>query len=158
MAIEWKSLRRAYELDGLSIEELTNLNRCKAATISRRAKKEGWKKFSGSPGSAETDKKEMDRSVRSPELIIEEHRKLWSGLRELMGLSLAELRGREDLEGIKEKKALADLLMVIMRGERMAWGLDDTPAEVGRDDKEDTLREMEHVTLSSGAGEALERE
>ncbi len=156
MAIEWKSVRRDYELGGLSIEELTNLNRCKAATISMRAKKEGWRK-SGERHEPEESNDETDSSVKSPELIIEGHRRLWSGLRELMELSLAELRGREDSEGVKEKKALADLLMIIMKGERMAWGLDDTPAEVGGDDKEDTLREMERVTLSPGAGEAVER-
>ena len=155
MAIEWKNVRKAYELGGLSIEELTNLNRCKATTISRRAKKEGWQKSSDKASAPKTGD-EGDRSKGSPELIVEEHRRLWSGLRELMELSLTELRGRDGVEEIKEKKSLADLLMTIMKGERMAWGLGDTPVEVGIDDKEDTLREMERVTLSPGAGEAVD--
>jgi len=89
--------------------------------------------------------------------ITSEHRRLWALVSRKMELGLRKRDPKNCLEHLKAVKLAGDILSVVVRGQRQAWGLDVLEGSLTPDDTEEIIEEMESLTSSRGADEALER-
>ncbi|MFQ5428522.1 MAG: hypothetical protein ACE5EZ_06025, partial [Thermodesulfobacteriota bacterium] len=60
------------------------------------------------------------------------------------------------LEQLKVAKLAGDILSVVVRGQRQAWGLDALEGELRCDDTEEFIEEMASLTVPSRADKAMD--
>ena len=152
MSIDWSRVREDYETKKLTFRELAGLYNCNPSTMCRKAKRYGWRRWVPSgDGEGKADDAPHDLVPG----LLKEHRRLWERLRCKVG---GELEKKNDLD-VKEFKASADAVSVIIKGERQAWGIAQHNHErdgLGEELLEVT-KEMEQATVPPGASPALER-
>lgn len=142
MAIDWKAARKGYE-SGEAVRALAKAHGCHESTIRRRAGKEGWERAqdrTGQGGEPEHDE------------ILVDHRDLWKGVKKRLVKGLSNNDAKLGLEELKVAKIAGEVLSSVIRGERMAWGLEEGPGAA--DDTKEIAEEMARVTVQQGAGEA----
>ncbi|MBI2412459.1 MAG: hypothetical protein HYV24_04540 [Deltaproteobacteria bacterium] len=141
MAIDWKAVRRGFEAGETAIR-LAKAHGCHESTIRRRARKEGW---------VAEDPKGRDGEAIHDEILVD-HRDLWKGVKKRLVRGLSNNDAKVGLEELKVAKIAGEVLSSVIRGERMAWGLEEGPGTT--DDAKDIAAEMARVTVQQGAGEA----
>ena len=152
MSIDWSRVREDYETRKITLRELARLYNCNPSTICRKAKRYGWRRWVSSEGG------EGKADYAAHDIVpglLKEHRRLWEKLRRRVG---GELEKKNDLD-VKEFKASADAVSVIVKGERQAWGIAQQKDGLEGSDEEllEVAKEMEQATVPSGASPALER-
>jgi len=153
VAIDWGAVRKEFEQDGRKAERIAKRYGCKAATIAKRAAKEGWKP-------APAGRAEDGQAPQAPtvEKVVDIHEvlddgSLWKGVRKRLVSGLHNNDAKLGLEELKVAKLAGEVLSSVIKGERMAIGETDDD-----DDAQGLVREMAQLTLPSGAGEADEGE
>jgi len=142
VAIDWNAVRTGYEA-GMAVRGLAGSHGCHESTIRRRAGKEGWERGQG-PQTL------RDETVQGE--ILVDHRDLWKGVKKRLVRGLSNNDAKLGLEELKVAKIAGEVLSSVIRGERMAWGLEEGPEAT--DDATETAAEMARVTVQQGAGEA----
>ena len=111
--------------------------------------------------SAPVEKKAEPGAAMDPlqamEAITTEHRRLWALISRKLELGLRKRDPKKGLEHLKAVKLAGDILSVVVRGQRQAWGLDVLEGSLSPDDTEEIVEEMASLTAPSGADKALER-
>ncbi|MBI5562746.1 MAG: hypothetical protein HY894_07860 [Deltaproteobacteria bacterium] len=140
MAIDWKAVRMGFEAGASTTAELAKIHGCREGTIAKRAKKEGW-----SPdGGASKDG-------------FDDHKSLWRGVKKRLVKGLETSDVKAGLEELKVAKMAGEVLTSVIKGERLAMGL-EPPAGSEADDTEDITGEMEDATAPRGTGAAVDGE
>lgn len=142
MAIDWKAVRKGFEA-GETARRLAKAHGCNESTIRRRARKEGWERAQ--------DPKGQDGEPEHDEILVD-HRDLWKGVKKRLVKGLSNNDAKIGLEELKVAKIAGEVLSSVIRGERMAWGLEEGPGAT--DDAKEIAAEMARVTVQQGAGEA----
>jgi hypothetical protein len=144
--IDWKGLRRDYEEDGLTAVELARRYGCDAGTIRKRARREGWSRGAHSGvmegGGAKAGQDQM-----------EDNRSLWEGVKKRLVKGLESSDVKAGLEELKVAKMAGEVLTNVIKGERLALGLED----MAEDEADGVTAEMAEATAPSGTDEAVER-
>ncbi|MBI5238424.1 MAG: hypothetical protein HY887_08400 [Deltaproteobacteria bacterium] len=160
MAIDWQGLKDDYETTGAGPGVLARRFKCSPETIRRRARKEGWKRKTAEAVRDKWPQKEgaADSPPVKVEEISDDHRSLWMGVKKRLvsGLNKDDLKA--GLEELKVAKVAGEVLASVIKGERQAWGLDEGECEGAPDGAEEIISEIESLTVSSGADEALDGE
>ncbi|GMR04639.1 MAG: hypothetical protein BMS9Abin23_0541 [Thermodesulfobacteriota bacterium] len=123
-----------------------------------RAGKEEWK--------AGRDKKIMEGEPcagvetpkGAPDDITEEHRRLWKVVKKKLKKGLRTRDLKLALDELKVAKMAGEVLSNMVRGERLAWGIDDCGSEKLIDDTEEIAEAMASVTIPSGTDKTLDGE
>jgi len=142
VAIDWNAVRTGYEAGG-AVRGLAGFHGCHESTIRRRAGKEGWERGQGHEA--------LRGETVHGELLVD-HRDLWKGVKKRLVRGLSNNDAKLGLEELKVAKIAGEVLSSVIRGERMAWGLEEGPEAT--DDATETAAEMARVTVQQGAGEA----
>ncbi len=145
--MDWKSIRKNYEKDGLPVAELARRYGCHQSTIRRRAKKEGWSRKARKGG---LEPEELDPRL----CMLHEHRKLWKDVKKRLSMGLE----KGSMDDIKVAKTACDALSSLMKGEREVWGLDEIDYGGGLDEAMEIAAEMDTATVPPGTGASLEGE
>lgn len=142
MTIDWRAVRTGYE-SGMAVRSLARSHGCHESTIRRRAGKEGWERAQDRMGQG-------GEPVHGE--ILVDHRDLWKGVKKRLVRGLSNNDAKLGLEELKVAKIAGEVLSSVIRGERMAWGLEEGPEAT--DDATETAAEMARLTVQQGAGEA----
>ncbi len=153
MGIDWEGIKRDYCDSGAAFSELSKRYKCNAGTISRRAKREGWKKAACRKSAEQAQAPEEDGRTK-PEDVLDEHRVLWRGVKRRLVKGLKTTDAKVGLEELKVAKIAGEVLTNVIKGERQAWGLEESGE--GRDDREDIAGEMVCLTLPPGTEETVD--
>jgi len=106
-------------------------------------------------------KEEEPLSLNNPILVIEEitgeHRRLWRLISRKLELGLRKRDPKKSIEHLKAVKLAGDILSVVVRGQRQAWGLEAIEGGLPPDDTEEIIEEMACLTAPSRTGKALDR-
>lgn len=140
MAIDWDAVKKDFERGGgCEAERLAEKHGCKAATITRRAAREGWK---------------AAHVCKSPDNhTLLDDGSLWKGVRKRLISGLHNNDAKLSIEELKVAKLAGEVLSSVIKGERMAFGEADD-----EDDAQALARQMAQLTLPPGADEADEGE
>ncbi len=116
----------------------------------------------GSTETAREEKREeyppgLSDPLRTMETITSEHRRLWALISRKLELGLRKRDPKKGLEHLKAVKLAGDILSVVVRGQRQAWGLEAIEAELAPNDTEEIIEEMACLTAPLRADAALER-
>jgi len=95
--------------------------------------------------------------LQAMETITAEHRRLWGLISRKLELGLRKRDPKKGLEHLKAIKLAGDILSVVVRGQRQAWGLEALEGSLAPDDTEEIIEEMASLTATSGADKALDR-
>jgi hypothetical protein len=95
--------------------------------------------------------------LQAMEAITAEHRRLWGLISRKLELGLRKRDPKKGLEHLKAIKLAGDILSVVVRGQRQAWGLEALEGSLAPDDTEEIIEEMASLTATSGADKALDR-
>ncbi|HHL39614.1 MAG TPA: hypothetical protein ENJ37_03840 [Deltaproteobacteria bacterium] len=147
MAIEWRRVRDEYEREGLGFETLAGRHGCKAETVRRRARKEGWTRRVA-PGGAPP----------SNEDILEEYRRLWRDVKSTLVRALKRSDAKHRLDELKAAKLAGEIVATIVKGESRLWGLDENLYKELLSESDEIAAQMEGLTVSQGAAQALDGE
>jgi hypothetical protein len=142
VAIDWHKVREDYGQGGLSFETLGASYGCKAETIKRRARREGWGAVNQNAAKAELKRED----------IIGEHRRFWSVVKGRLNTGLAS----SNIDELKMAKIAGDVVLNIQKGEAQAWGLTEDDIRTDRAEVLGITREMAESTISPRTGEALD--
>lgn len=145
MAIDWQGVRREFE-EGATLKKLSEKFKCTESAIRKRRRKEEWAKASGESG----------KRALKPEDVIGDHRSLWTGVKKRLVRGLHNSDVKQGLEELKVAKMAGEVLSNVIKGERLAWGLEDKGEILN--DTEEIAGEMAQATVSSGAEEAVDGE
>ncbi|TYO91442.1 hypothetical protein [Oceanicella actignis] len=133
---QWADVRAEREA-GATFRELAEKFGVSDAAIVKRAKAEGWgdgsdvreqirrkvsEKVSGLVSGADPKRRAeaLDRAAQRAAEVIERHKADWEQHRQRFGAVTT------DFESGKHAKINAEMLTIRQRGERLAWGLEDT--------------------------------
>lgn len=153
MGIDWEGIKRDYCNFGASFSELSRKYGCGAGTIRKKAGREDWGKAACKRSEArEGSFKEDERT--GPEDMLDEHRILWRGVKRRLVKGLKTTDAKIGLEELKVAKIAGEVLSNVIKGERQAWGLEDSCE--GQDDREEIAGEMVCLTVPSGTEEAVD--
>ncbi len=97
-----------------------------------------------------------DSPLEALEGITAEHRRLWDKVKKKLVAGLCKRDLNKGLEQLKVAKLAGDILSVVVRGQRQAWGLDALEGELRADDTEEFIQEMASLTVPSRADKAVE--
>ncbi len=100
--------------------------------------------------------KKEARSQERAARIIEHHRMLWDKVSKKLVIGLRKTDPKEGLERLKVVKLAGDILSVVVRGQRQAWGLEALESEGAPGDTEEIIAEMASLTAPSRADASLE--
>lgn len=153
MGIDWEGIKRDYCDSGVSFSELSKRYKCNAGTISKRARREDWKKAACKKSGEQAAPPEEDGRTK-PEDVLDEHRVLWRGVKRRLVKGLKTTDAKVGLEELKVAKIAGEVLTNVIKGERQAWGLEERCE--GQDDREDIAGEMVCLTIPTGAEEAVD--
>jgi len=156
VAIDWGAVKKEFEQDGHKAERISEKHGCRATTVAKRAAKEGWKAGPASPAEKGPSVQafpapKVDKGFDRHEVL--DDGSLWKDVKKRFASGLNNNDTKLALEELKVAKLAGEVLSIVIKGERMAYG--DTDDE---DDSQEIVREMAQLTLPSGAGEADERE
>lgn len=160
MAIDWKGVKNDFEKEeGVSIRGLAKRHGCSPSAVRNRIKKEGWKCKRKAPGKGR--KKECSLIPPKHEDVLDDHRSLWKGVKKRLVKGLRNNDVKLGLEELKVAKIAGEVLSSVIKGERLAWGLEAGAGEATgglkeADDEEQITCEMERVTAPQGTDEALD--
>ncbi|OGQ50713.1 MAG: hypothetical protein A3J24_08290 [Deltaproteobacteria bacterium RIFCSPLOWO2_02_FULL_53_8] len=179
MAIDWRGVKRGFELNASTPAELAKIYGCHASTIRRRAAKEGWKKaglitvdavgaFETAPIDALTkakaeglreaeDGKQAVDSDAPPQTASSDHQILWQGVKKRLVRGLETRDVKAGLDELKVAKLAGEVLTSVIKGERLAMGLAGGEYDEVSVTDGDTA-EMEAATASCGTGEVVDGE
>ncbi|MBI5467890.1 MAG: hypothetical protein HY891_02050 [Deltaproteobacteria bacterium] len=152
MGIDWKAVKEEFGSGSVTIIELAKKYGLHRNTIGKRVKKEGWRKkdaFEGRDGQSTT--------ARKPEDLFDDHRVLWKGVKKRLVKGLHNNDVKLGLEELKVAKMAGEVLSSVIKGERLAWGIEDD-ASVNLDDTEKIAAEMDLATIPGGTDEAVDGE
>jgi len=96
------------------------------------------------------------RAVESAAEIIAEHRRLWAKVNKKLVAGLCKRNLDKGLEQLKVAKLAGDILSVIVKGQRQAWGIEAIEKEFHSDDTQEIIEEMASLTAPSRADTALD--
>ncbi len=146
MAIDWSAVKEDFREGKLSAEKLAKKYGCRETTLRRRAEKEGWAGGSGEKGDGAGAK----AHAHAPETQdVLDDGSLWKGVRKRLVSGLHNNDAKLGLEELKVAKMAGEVLSSVIKGERLALGLDSEG-----DDQEEIAREMARFTLPHGADAA----
>ncbi|MBI5588336.1 MAG: hypothetical protein HY889_08235 [Deltaproteobacteria bacterium] len=152
MGIDWKAVKEEFDSGSASVVELAKKYGLHRSTIGKRIKKEGWRKKSDF---AESESRST--AVLKPEDLLDDHRVLWKGVKKRLVRGLHNNDVKLGLEELKVAKMAGEVLSSVIKGERLAWGIEDD-ACANLDDTEKIVAEMELATVPGRAGEAVDGE
>lgn len=152
MAIDWNEVKKDFEI-GCSTQGLAEKYGRHERTIEKRAKKEGWKRHEAIEQEPEA---EAPFCVK-PEDVLDDHRSLWKDVKTRLVKGLKSSDVKAGLEELKVAKMAGEVLSNVIKGERLAWGLQGNETE-NTDDPDAIAREMERATVPSGTDKALDGE
>ncbi len=95
-------------------------------------------------------------SLEAMEGIKAEHRRLWEKVKKKLVAGICKRDLKKGLEQLKVAKLAGDILSLVVRGQRQAWGLDALEGELSADDREEIIEEMASLTVPSRADKTLE--
>lgn len=175
MEIDWGSVKTEYEENKEPLGGLAKRYGFSERTLSRRATKEGWIRGNRLWKKAPCEKSEVRRGIddesEGTRLIhvrgiddesedtdlIHAHRTLWKDVKKRLKKGLKKKDVKSGLEELKVAKMAGEVLTNVIKGERLAWGLNDDGG--GHCDDADAIAaEMAQVTASCGADEAVDGE
>jgi len=90
--------------------------------------------------------------------ITARHRILWDKVSKKLVTGLRKTDPKEGLERLKVVKLAGDILSVIVKGQRQAWGIEAIEGEFPPGDTQEIIAEMASLTAPSRADASLERE
>jgi len=90
--------------------------------------------------------------------ITARHRMLWDKVSKKLVVGLRKTDPKEGLERLKVVKLAGDILSVIVKGQRQAWGIEAIEGEIAPGDTQEIIAEMASLTAPQGADASLERE
>lgn len=152
MGIDWKAVKEEFDSGSASVVELAKKYGVHRDTIGKRIRKEGWRKksdFAESHG--------RSAAALKPEDLLDDHRVLWKGVKKRLVKGLHNDDVKLGLEELKVAKMAGEVLSSVIRGERLAWGIEDGSC-VNLDDTGKIVAEMELATVPGRAGEAVDGE
>jgi len=88
--------------------------------------------------------------------IVEHHRMLWDKVSRKLVIGLRKTDAKEGLERLKVVKLAGDILSVVVRGQREAWGLEALESENAPGDTQEIIAEMASLTAPSRADASVE--
>ncbi|MBI5643379.1 MAG: hypothetical protein HY954_07890 [Deltaproteobacteria bacterium] len=156
MGIDWPGIKKDLEKGAVSIREMALKYKCDRSTIRRRAKKEGWerRREAGEPGLKKNSRRDEPAGLDN---VLDDHKSLWRGVKKRLIKGLHNNDAKTGLEDLKVAKMAGEVLSNVIRGERMAWGVEaGEDNSEGHDDPEEIISEMARITLPPGAGEAAD--
>lgn len=92
------------------------------------------------------------------EEITGEHRRLWRDVKKKFKNGLRTRDLKEGLEKLKAAKTAGEVLTIVVKGERQAWGLDEYGSGKLPDDTEEIVEAMASLTVPSGADKVMDGE
>ncbi|MBI5234359.1 MAG: hypothetical protein HY880_08390 [Deltaproteobacteria bacterium] len=110
----------------------------------------------GAPLRAAKKAAETDTEKIEPETIVQNHRRLWAEIKSRLSESLKEGAKEDPFEELRFVKTAGETLSNIVKGERLAWGVDEVSPESDANDRDAVAEEMAESTVSSGADKTLE--
>jgi len=149
VAIDWKAVKEDFDSGPVTITELAKRHGLHRNTLGRKIKKEGWAK------SERVADRAVSSEARRPESLVDDHRVLWKGVKKRLVKGLNNNDIKLGLEELKVAKMAGEVLSSVIKGERLAWGMEDL-ACVDLDDTEKIASEMEQVTVPIGADEVVD--
>lgn len=150
--IDWKAVRDELASGSVNITGLAKKYGVHRNTISRRVKKE-----LGRENGRADEKDGRGTCALKPEEIFDEHRDLWKGVKKRLVKGLHNSDVKLGLEELKVAKMAGEVLSSVIKGERLAWGIEDSGC-VDLNDTEEIAAEMDIATIPRRADEALEGE
>lgn len=155
MAIDWTGVKKDFKEEG-SFKKLAKKYGCSPDSIRKKAKKENW-------GKTEADIHGIkEKTDFKAEDVIDDHRTLWKGVKKRLVKGLENTDAKLGLEELKVAKIAGEVLSNVIKGERLAWGLEPGADNIkvnGADETDDAKEiagEMERVTVSQRADEAMD--
>ncbi len=184
MRIDWGSVKTEYEEGKEPLARLVERYGTSERTLRRRAAKGGWVrkakarrlgKAPEEPGHNEEPPEDKGGRISKPRRLgeapdepdhdeepedkglIQVHRTLWKDVKRRLKKGLKKKDVKSGLEELKVAKMAGEVLTNVIKGERLAWGLSDDGG--GEPCNADAVTvEMDEVTASCGADEAVDRE
>lgn len=154
VAIDWIEVRKDYETGAYSLTESSTRHKCKANTITRRAKKEGWERKGPVQAKAAGDDNAQDECSTG---VLNDHRKLWRGVKKRLVKGLETRDVKAGLDELKVAKMAGEVLTNVIKGERLAWGFVVNGSD-DAEDADDITREMEDATTPPGTDAVVDGE
>lgn len=156
MAIDWKELRKDFENENVSVRALARKHQCDESSIRRKSKIDGWVKWAAKEVEGEiTDATEISCEAK-PVHVLDDHKALWKGVKKRLVKGLQNEDVKLGLEELKVAKMAGEVLSNVIKGERLAWGLEENNDK--HDEAQDIAREMARITIPFGTEEALDGE
>ena len=151
MGIDWKAVKEEFDSGSVTIIELAKKYGLHRNTIGKRIKKEGWRTDG-------LENKDVPVGAgRKPSELIDDHRVLWRGVKKRLVKGLRNNDVKLGLEELKVAKIAGEVLSSVIKGERLAWGIEQEVC-VSLDDTQKIAAEMELATVPCGADEAVDGE
>lgn len=137
---DWEAIRAEYEA-GASMGQLSKKYGVSKPAISKKAKTESWAqdvsdainrmaeaKVNGLVNTVNPEKKAiaMQAAADAKAQVIQRHKAEWDQHQKLIHDAVAE----DDFEKAKLAKITAETIKIRQEGERKAWGLDKTEAQI----------------------------
>lgn len=150
VAIDWKAIREEFESGGITIIGLAKKYGLHRNTIGNRIKKEFWKK-------KDALEEERHKALLKHEDLFDDHRVLWKGVKRRLVKGLQNNDVKLGLEELKVAKMAGEVLSSVIKGERLAWGIEvaDDSARADLNDTDEIAGEMDLATIPRGADEAV---
>jgi len=95
-------------------------------------------------------------SLEVMEGIKAEHRRLWEKIKKKLVAGICKRDLNKGLEQLKVAKLAGDVLSLVVKGQRQAWGLDVFEGELSADDREEIIEEMVSLTVPSRADKVMD--
>lgn len=158
MEIDWGGVKTEYEEGVESIRGLAKRHGLHHSSVCRKAEKEGWIRRVTDDAEHVPDDSPLCNDGESDDAnLIRGHRKLWKKVKKRLEKGLKKKDVKTGLEELKVAKVAGEVLTNVIKGERLAWGLNDDGG--GEPCEADAVAvEMAQVTASCGADEDVDRE
>jgi len=152
VSIDWKSVRGEFEASCVTFVWLARRYGCKADTIRKRAARQGWKRPEIVGGDNRVGPACADTGANE---VIGDHRTLWKGVKSRLVRGLHHEDAKSGLDELKIAKTASEVLSNVIKGERLAWGLEDAEEF---EDQEEIASQMDEATSSASAAQAVDGE
>ncbi len=162
MTIDWYGPKSDYTTTASSIKAMAQKYGCHTSTINKKAKKEGWVRFKFEDILKEHEELEHSSTAVEASEVSAGHRVLWNGVKRRLIKGLRSKDVKQGLEELKVAKAAGEVLSNVVKGEKIAWGMEDEPPSGAADEEyeesERLIRKMESLTVPQGTGPSLDGE
>ncbi len=96
------------------------------------------------------------KPLEDAEEIAGQHRRLWALVSKRLECGLKKQKPEEGLARLKVVKLAGDILSVVVKGQRQAWGLDAIEGGFNTGDTQEIIEEMASLTAPSRTDTAME--